>query len=160
MAGKAKKSLLGQFYRRKVMRVALGYFVVGWIMMQIGEVTFEALSLPPWALTFLIIVVILGLPIALILAWAFEVTPEGIIKDPADETPALASSAHHHESPSVAVLPFDDMTEHGDHGYFCEGIAEEILNSLCQVKGLLPGMIPARSDFYCQGQINCLSYGS
>ena len=76
MAGKAKKSLLGQFYRRKVMRVALGYFVVGWIMMQIGEVTFEALSLPPWALTFLIIVVILGLPIALILAWAFEVTPE------------------------------------------------------------------------------------
>ncbi len=54
MTGKPNKSLLGQFYQRKVMRVALAYVVVGWIMMQVGEVTFEALGLPPWALTFLI----------------------------------------------------------------------------------------------------------
>ncbi|HET6592529.1 MAG TPA: hypothetical protein VFG48_06410, partial [Xanthomonadales bacterium] len=70
MIGKHKKSLLVQFYQRKVMRVALAYVVVGWIMMQIGEVTFEALNLPPWALTFLIIIVIFGFPIALVLAWA------------------------------------------------------------------------------------------
>jgi adenylate cyclase len=138
MIGKPNKSLLGQFYQRKVMRVALAYVVIGWIMMQVGEVTFEALGLPPWALTFLISLLVLGFPVALVLAWAFEVTPEGIVKD----SYGVASSAGSERndafstSPSVAVLPFDDMSEHGDQGYFCEGIAEEILNSLCKVAGL------------------------
>lgn len=138
MTGKPKKSLLGEFYQRKVMRVALGYVVVGWIMMQVGEVTFEALNLPPWALTFLITMIILGFPVALVLAWAFEVTPEGIVKDPVDAEPQSGSVIDVAVSgaPSVAVLPFDDMSEQGDQGYFCEGIAEEILNSLCKVAGL------------------------
>ncbi len=138
MGGRSKKSLLGQFYRRKVMRVGLAYILVGWLLMQIGEVTFEALTLPPWALTFLIAIIVLGFPIALILAWAYEVTPEGIVKDPAD-TAVKTNSGHvglNPDAPSVAVLPFDDMSEHGDQSYFCEGIAEEILNSLCKVAGL------------------------
>ena len=71
------------------MRVGFAYILIGWIMMQIGEVTFEALSLPSWSLTFLITLVLLGFPIALILAWAYEVTPEGIVKDPADYTDAM-----------------------------------------------------------------------
>jgi adenylate cyclase len=138
MAGKSKKSLLGQFYQRKVMRVALAYIVVGWIMMQVGEVTFEALGLPPWALPFLITIILLGFPIALVLAWAYEVTPEGIVKDPAGKTESgqVMRNDKSRRSPSVAVLPFDDMSELGDQGYFCEGIAEEILNALCQVNGL------------------------
>jgi TolB-like protein/tetratricopeptide (TPR) repeat protein len=138
MAGKSKKSLLGQFYQRKVMRVGLAYILVGWLLMQIGEVTFEALTLPPWALSFLIAVIVLGFPIALILAWAFEVTPEGIVKDPADtaDEPNSGNAGLDFTTPSVAVLPFDDMSEHGDQSYFCEGIAEEILNSLCKVAGL------------------------
>lgn len=138
MIGKHKKSLLVQFYQRKVMRVALAYVVVGWIMMQIGEVTFEALNLPPWALTFLIIIVIFGFPIALVLAWAYEVTPEGIVKDSSAGTRSSgAVRARGRDAvPSVAVLPFNDMSEHGDQGYFCEGIAEEIINSLCRVAGL------------------------
>lgn len=138
MIGKPKKSLLGEFYQRKVMRVALAYFVVSWIMMQVAEVSFEALGLPPWALTFLISILILGFPIALALAWAFEVTPEGIVKDSAGEVSSAGSERNDSYSavPSVAVLPFDDMSEHGDQLYFCEGIAEEILNSLCKVAGL------------------------
>ncbi len=106
--------------------------------MQVGEVTFEALGLPPWTLTLLIVVVLLGFPIALVLAWAFEVTPEGIRKDSAglkpdadEDPPELDQSA-----PSIAVLPFNDMSEHGDQAYFCEGIAEEILNALCKVANL------------------------
>ena len=67
MASKPNKSLLGQFYQRKVMRVGLAYILIGWILMQVGEVTFEALSLPLWSLTFLIILVVLGFPIALLL---------------------------------------------------------------------------------------------
>lgn len=138
MIDKPRKSLLGQFYERKVMRVALAYIVVGWIMMQVGEVTFEALNLPPWTLTFLITIIIFGFPIALILAWAYEITSEGIVKDAS--TGARSSGAgrtgRRDAIPSVAVLPFNDMSEHGDQAYFCEGIAEEIINSLCRVAGL------------------------
>jgi TolB-like protein/Flp pilus assembly protein TadD len=138
MSEKTGKSFWQQLRERKVIRVGIVYVIVGWIMMQVGEVTFEALSLPPWALTLLIVTVLLGFPIALVLAWAFEVTPEGIRKDSAGQAltvdevpPELDRSA-----PSIAVLPFDDMSEHGDQSYFCEGISEEILNALCKVANL------------------------
>jgi TolB-like protein/Flp pilus assembly protein TadD len=138
MNEKPGKSFWQQLKERKVIRVGIVYVVVGWIMMQVGEVTFEALTLPPWALTLLIVIVMLGFPIALALAWAFEVTPEGIRKDSvglaaeADDGPPKLDQA----APSIAVLPFDDMSERGDQGYFCEGIAEEILNALCKVANL------------------------
>ena len=129
--------LLGQFFERKVMRVGMAYILVGWILMQIGEVTFEALGLPSWALTLLIVIVILGFPIALMLAWAYEVTPQGIVKDPADaEQRASKPGTAVNPMPSIAVLPFDDMSEQGDQAYFCEGIAEEILNALSKVAHL------------------------
>jgi len=138
MNDKSGKSLWQQLKERRVIRAGIVYVIVGWVMMQVGEATFEALSLPPWALTLLIVLVLLGFPIALTLAWAFEITPEGIRKDSAaaaseaDETPPELDRS----APSIAVLPFDDMSEHGDQSYFCEGIAEEILNALCKVANL------------------------
>jgi TolB-like protein/Flp pilus assembly protein TadD len=138
MNSKPDKSFFQQLKDRKVIRVGLAYIVVGWIMMQVGEVTFEALSLPPWALTFLIVVVLLGFPIALVLAWAFEVTPEGVRKDSAGQPAAIdeAPPELDRSAPSIAVLPFADLSEQGDQAYFCEGMAEEILNSLCKVANL------------------------
>ena len=130
MSDERKKSFFAQLKERKVIRVGIVYIVVGWVIIQIGEVSFEALILPEWSLALLIIIVFLGFPLALVLAWAYELTPEGIRKDPAGQV-APASV-----SPSIAVLPFDDMSEHGDQGYFCEGIAEEILNALCKIPGL------------------------
>ena len=130
MSDKQEKSFFAQLKERKVIRVGIVYIVVGWVIIQIGEVSFEALILPEWSLALLIIIVFLGFPLALVLAWAYELTPEGIRKDPAGQV-APASV-----SPSIAVLPFDDMSEHGDQGYFCEGIAEEILNALCKIPGL------------------------
>ena len=132
------KSFWQQLKKRKVIRVGLAYIIVGWLLMQVGEVSFGALGLPDWSLTLLIVLVLLGFPIALVLAWAFEVTPEGIRKDTAggeqdteEQPPKLDVSA-----PSIAVLPFDDMSEQGDQVYFCEGIAEEVLNALCKVANL------------------------
>jgi len=137
MSGKPDKSFFQQLKDRKVIRVGIAYIVVGWVMMQVGEVTFEALGLPPWTLTLLIVIVLLGFPIALVLAWAFEVTPEGVRKDPADQQAAAEAPPQLDQAaPSIAVLPFDDMSEHGDQVYFCEGIAEEILNALCKVANL------------------------
>jgi len=138
MSNKLKKSLWSQLKKRKVIRVAITYILVAWVVMQVGEVTFEALTLPPWALTFLIVIVLLGFPIALVLAWAFEVTPGGIQRDSEAHSepvkPDLPDTGP--EAPSIAVLPFEDMSEQCNQGYFCEGIAEEILNALCKIANL------------------------
>ena len=71
-------SLLTELKRRNVFRVALAYAVVAWLLMQIGDTLAPALLLPEWSTRFLAFLLILGFPLALFLAWAFELTPEGI----------------------------------------------------------------------------------
>jgi len=139
-------TLLSQLKDRKVLRVAVAYVVVAWIVMQVGEVTFEALKLPSWALTMLITFTLLGFPFALVLAWAYEITPGGIVRDHdgnldsayIPETHARLETAARSEEmePSIAVLLFEDMSLNKDQEYFCEGIAEEILCALSEVDGL------------------------
>jgi len=146
MTEKPAKSFYARLRERKVIRVAVVYILVGWVLMQIGEVTFDALNLPEWSLTLLIVLVVLGFPVALVLAWAYELTPKGIRRDPAAVLEAAeaaevtevtgAAEPAERQAPSIAVLPFEDMSEHSDQGYFCEGIAEEILNALCKIQGL------------------------
>lgn len=63
---------LCELRRRKVYRVAAGYAVVGWLIIQIAATTFPALQLPEWTLRFVIIAVLAGFPITLVLAWAFD----------------------------------------------------------------------------------------
>jgi len=152
--------VFAELQRRKVIRVALAYGVVAWLVIQVAETVFEPLRLPDWALTLVVVLAILGFPIAMALAWAFEITPAGVRKEsaaaesPVNEPPALAAPAA--ETPadprpaSVAVLPFVDMSESQDEGYFCDGVAEEILNSLTHVRGL---SVAARtSSFQFKGQ--------
>ena len=71
-------SFIQELKRRNVFRVAFIYIVVSWLLMQVGDVMFPALLLPEWTPRMLIAFLILGLPIALIFAWAYEVTPDGI----------------------------------------------------------------------------------
>jgi len=71
---------MAELKRRKVFRVAGVYAIVAWLIIQIGETTFGALNLPPWALTFIIILLFTGFPIAIIFAWIFDKTPEGKIQ--------------------------------------------------------------------------------
>lgn len=133
-----RKDFITQLRERKVIRVAVAYLIVGWVVLQIGEVTFEALGLPDWSLTLLIVLVVLGIPLALVLAWAYELTPDGIRRDPKD-LPAPAEPPLpelDHAAPSIAVLPFDDLSEKRNQAYFCEGIAEEILTALCMIPNL------------------------
>jgi len=100
-------------------------------------VAFEASAIPSWSLSLLIVLVLLGLPIALALAWAYEVTPQGIRKDSAGFIESIIEIEDYEDgAPSVAVLPFDDLSEKGAQAYFCEGMAEEVLNSLCRVANL------------------------
>jgi adenylate cyclase len=130
---KGAREFVGELQRRKVIRVAVAYGVVAWVVVQVAETVFEPLQLPPWALTLVVVLAILGFPLAVALAWAFEATPGGVRR----EVAALPATVAAEPPPtSVAVLPFVDMSESQDQGYFCDGVAEEILNSLTQVRGL------------------------
>ena len=83
------ESFFGELKRRNVFRVAAIYMVVGWLLMQVGDVMFPALRLPDWTSTLLAAFLILGLPLALIFAWAFELTPDGVVRT--SEVPAEQS---------------------------------------------------------------------
>jgi len=67
--------------RRSVVRVGIAYVLVAWVLLQVGEIVFEFLEVPGWAGKLLIVFLSLGLPVALFLAWAFELTPEGVKLD-------------------------------------------------------------------------------
>ncbi len=147
--------------RRKVFRVVVVYLVVAWLLVQVADATFEPLGLPPWTLKLVITLVALGFPLACALAWAFDVTAKGIERTPdagtaasapavaaadsstpappaglrADTTPGATNAAP--DAPdSVAILPFVDMSPGRDQEYFCDGIAEEIINALCCIRDL------------------------
>ena len=73
---------LGSFFaelkRRNVYKVAVGYAVVGWLLIQVATQVFPFFEIPNWGVRLIVLIVALGLPIALMLAWAFELTPEGV----------------------------------------------------------------------------------
>lgn len=139
---------LGELHRRKVLRVAASYAIVAWLLLQVAEVTFEPLHVPDWVMTMVVLLAIIGFPIALVLAWAFDITPDGIEKDGEDAAADTeAVSAPH---PSIAVLSFDDMSPEQDQEYFCDGIAEEILNRLVRIDKL--GVAARTSSFRFKGQ--------
>ena len=130
--------------RRKVFRVAAVYLVAAWLAIQVAGTVFEPMGLPAWTLRLVIVLAAIGFPVACALAWAFDVTPRGIERTPAAApvVPAPAPSAAAPAPPaatpadSVAILPFADMSPARDQEYFCDGIAEEIINALCCVRGL------------------------
>mgnify|MGYP000473527864 CR=1 FL=1 len=116
--------------RREVYPVIVAYAIVGWILLQIGEVTFEPLGLPDWAMTGLIILAIVGFPIVVILSWIFDITPSGLRRDVSSGDVAAGAD----DRPSVAVLPFADMSQGGDQAWFADGLAEDLIASLAALR--------------------------
>ena len=64
--------------RRNVVKVGASYAIVSWIALQVADTVFPALNVPPWVLSLLAVLLLIGLPVALLLAWAFELTPDGL----------------------------------------------------------------------------------
>ena len=129
--------LSSELKRRRVYPVIAAYAVVAFILLQIGEITFGPLGLPNWVMVGLIVVVIVGFPITVVLAWIFDITPGGIRR--------TGEAVESEDRPSIAVLPFVDMSPEQDQGYFCEGVAEEILNALTKIQQL---SVAARSSSF------------
>ncbi|MDH3620098.1 MAG: tetratricopeptide repeat protein [Gammaproteobacteria bacterium] len=146
-------SFSAELVRRKVYPVIVAYAFIAWVLLQIGEVTFEPLGLPDWVMTALVVIAIIGFPVAALLAWVFDIAPSGIRRDVSVEIPEANDAAT-----SVAVLPFVDMSPDQDQAYFCEGVAEEILNSLTQIEALR--VVSRTSSFrYAQSSEDLQSIG-
>jgi TolB-like protein/cytochrome c-type biogenesis protein CcmH/NrfG len=129
-AGSKLQRWFAELRRRKVFRVAGVYLVAAWLAIQVADAVFEPFGLPAWSLKLVILLAALGFPLACALAWAFDVTPTGIERTPAQPEPAPPPGQ------AVAILPFVDLSPARDQEYFCDGIAEEIVNALCCVRGL------------------------
>jgi len=142
------KKFFAELKRRKVYSVAVTYAIVGWLLIQIVTQVFPPFEIPNWAERLVILAIIIGFPVALVLAWLFDFTRYGIIRTEdlsskaRIELPHLASSTEK----SIAVLPFNDLSAAKDHAYFGEGIAEELLGALAKVDGLR--VAARRSSFW------------
>jgi adenylate cyclase len=149
------RQFLVELRQRNVFKVAVVYLAAGWLLMQIVDVMFPTLGLPRWSMTLVASLLLVGFPIALVMAWALELTPEGIRRAPAKVTPApaiadaveideargdaggLPAAGPADDGPkSIAVLPFADMSPAHDNEYFSDGLTEELLNVLTRVPGL------------------------
>jgi adenylate cyclase len=146
---------LAELRRRRVLRALGAYVVVGWLLLQVADATFEPLGLPLWMQKALIMAVVAGIVPAAILAWVYDLTRHGVVRTPqegeprgldgsgappaimsGDAAPANASASNVSMIASIAVLPFTDLSQAKDHDWFCDGLAEEIIDSLCCVNGL------------------------
>jgi adenylate cyclase len=131
------KDIWSQLEKRKVVRVAVAYLIFSLLLILVGTIAFESFGVPSFVLSLLLVAILLGFPVALVLAWVYEITPEGIRKDSAGDIESITEVEDiPDDGPSLAVLPFKDVSENGDQDYFCEGLAEEILDSLRKIQNL------------------------
>ena len=127
-------------------RVIILYLVAGWIVIEVSATVLPGLNLPDWAPTLVIVLVALGFPVALGMAWAFDLGPDGVTRTgpakaaaapPAAEAkPSTPPRVRSPDERSIAVLPFLNMSGDKENEYFSDGIAEEILNLLVKLPQL------------------------
>src|SRR3989475_7332030 len=147
--------------RRKVYRVAAAYIIAAGFIIQIGSAVFPAWDLPNWTLRLVVVLLLLGFPIALILAWAYDVTPQGIRATPTISAPGahrrrnlimliatgvvVSAAAGFFLLPrvsarkidkSIAVLPFENLSDEKENAYFADGMQDDILTNLSKIGDL------------------------
>src|SRR6267378_4171477 len=147
-----------ELQRRKVYRVAAAYIVAAGFLIQIASATFPAWELPNWSLRLVIALLLIGFPIALILAWAYDITAQGIQITPTTGahrrrnlillvvTAVIISASvgffllprtvWYKVDKSVAVLPFQNLSSDPNNAYFGDGIQEEVLTRLTKIGDL------------------------
>jgi TolB-like protein/Flp pilus assembly protein TadD len=157
----AMTGFLEEVKRRKVYRVAAAYIIAAGGIIQLASAAFPAWELPNWALRLVIVLLLLGFPIALILAWAYDITSQGVVATPAPAVPGahrrrniimlvltgvavsvaagfflLPRVSAHKCDKSIAVLPFENLSDDKENAYFADGIQDDVLTNLSKVGDL------------------------
>jgi TolB-like protein/Tfp pilus assembly protein PilF len=160
--------------RRNVYKVAVAYAVVAWLLIQIATQVFPFFKIPDWTVQLIVLLLALGFPVAMVLAWAFELTPEGIKREEEvdrriirktgrrltalvvvfaaiaaglmvfrmvrSERDAAAGKQSELtakiERKSIAVLPFENLSDEKQNAYLAVGLVDEILTDLTKVADL------------------------
>jgi len=164
---KSGGNFFAELKRRNVYKVAVAYIVAGWALSQGIAQVFPVFDVPNWVVRLIVALLIIGFPIALIFAWAFEITPEGVKStEEADAMPPSArpknrawiyivivgavvslglfflgytagnKSASTGKDKSIAVLPFQSLSEDKNDAYFADGVQDQILTNLAKVSDL------------------------
>jgi TolB-like protein/Flp pilus assembly protein TadD len=126
----AVKQFFVELKRRKVYRVAVGYIVAGWVLIQVATQVSPYLDIPNWTVRAVIFAVVLGFPITVILAWVYDLTPRGIVR-----TQAIPPASSVPEK-SIAVLPFANLSDDRENSFFADGVHDDILSSLARIADL------------------------
>src|SRR5436190_12464065 len=168
-------SLFTELKRRNVYKVAVAYAVVGWLLVQVTTQVFPFFEIPNWAVRLIVLGIVIGFPIALVIAWAFELTPQGLKRAEDVDLAAQGSRKSHAwiyivivgaafsiglifvgrytarnagaarteaatgssiPQKSIAVLPFENLSEDKANAYFADGIQDEILTKLASIADL------------------------
>jgi serine/threonine-protein kinase len=138
-------NFFAELKRRNVYKVAVAYAIVGWLLVQIATQVFPFLDIPSWVVRVVIVLVPIGFPIALVIAWAFELTPEGIKRtEIADATQVRANdrlsqsrpTAQAHSSGAIAVLPLENLSGQPEEEFFADGMTEALITDLAKIGGL------------------------
>jgi adenylate cyclase len=131
------KRFFTELRKRHVVKVGIAYLVAAWLILQLADIIFPAVGLPEWAMTLLLGALAIGLPVALVLAWVFDITPDGIQRsDEISASQTISEAVTKAEPPSMAVLPFPDLSAERDQEHFCDGLTEELLNVLTCIPNL------------------------
>src|SRR6202795_1889922 len=151
----------GEVRRRKVYRVAAAYIIAAGGVIQFASAAFPAWELPNWTLRVLIVCLLMGFPVALMLSWAFDITADGIQVTPDGATPRtharrnmillvavglllsaaagfflLPRVAAHKIDRSIAVLPFQNLSDEKENAYFADGVQDDVLTNLSKIGDL------------------------
>jgi len=142
---------LQELKRRRVIHVIVVYATAAFVLIELTSIVAPSLGLPDWTLNFIIILLCVGFPLAIIFSWIFDITLKGIKKtkpikfNKTKNTVYPLSGAFSLFKNSIAVLPFQDMSPQKDQEYFCDGMTEEIINALAHVGSL---KVIARTSAY------------
>ena len=165
-------NFLAELKRRNVYKVAIAYLVAGWALSQGIAQVFPVFDISNWAIRIIVLLIVVGFPVAVVFAWFFEITPEGVKRtEVADAMPkstgrkrhawiyvvvagaaisvalfflgrytasnrAAAAAPNELPAKSIAVLPFENLSEDKANAFFAEGIQDEILTRLAKVADL------------------------
>jgi hypothetical protein len=163
------RSFFAELKRRNVYKVAVAYIVAGWALAQGIAQVFPVFDIPNWAVRLIVLAIVIGFPIALVIAWAFELTPEGLKRtedvDLATQTRTkrhtwiyvaivgallsislfflgrFTASTKQNGAPdvlakSIAVLPFQNLSEDKSNAFFGDGVQDQILTDLAKIADL------------------------